>query len=186
MLLHIITHQPEMLTTIVQRTPLWVWGLLAALLALGASQMRQRTVGLRRVFTLPLGMAAFSIFSLAAAFGSTPAPGLAAAWLLACTSPVGLGLWLRPQPPVATRYHAATRHFDLPGSAVPLLLIVALFFIRYAVNVELALQPALAREASFALQVAALYGAFSGLFALRAARLWRLARSTHPAPARTH
>lgn len=186
MLLHIITHQPEMLVTIVQRTPLWVWGLLAALLALGASQMRQRTVGLRRVFALPLGMAAFSIFSLAAAFGSTPAPGLAAAWVLACTSLVGLGLWLRPRPPAATRYHAASRHFDLPGSAVPLLLIVALFFTRYAVNVELALQPALAREAGFALQVAALYGAFSGLFALRAARLWRLARSAHPAPARTH
>ena len=49
-----------------------------------------------------------------------------------------------------------------------------------------ALQPALAREAGFALKVAALYGAFSGLFALRAARLWRLARSAHPAPARTH
>ena len=181
MLLHIITHQPEMLVTIVQRTPLWVWGLLAALLALGASQMRKRTVGLRRVFTLPLGMAAFSIFSLAAAFGSTPAPGLAAAWVLACTSLVGLGLWLRPRPPAATRYHAASRHFDLPGSAVPLLLIVALFFTRYAVNVELALQPTLARETGFALQVAALYGAFSGLFALRAARLWRLARiSTTP------
>jgi hypothetical protein len=148
--------------------------------------MRQRTVGLRRVFALPLGMAAFSIFSLAAAFGSTPAPGLAATWVLACTSLVGLGLWLRPQPPAATGYHAASRHFDLPGSAVPLLLIVALFFTRYAVNVELALQPALAREAGFALQVAALYGAFSGLFALRAARLWRLARSAHPAPARTH
>ena len=181
MLLHIITLQPEMLLTIVQRTPLWVWGLLAALLALGASQMRQRTAGLRRVFTLPLGMAAFSIVSLAAAFGNTPAPGLAAAWMLACASLAGLGLWLRPQPPAATRYHAASRHFDLPGSAVPLLLIVALFFTRYAVNVELALQPTLAREAGFALQVAALYGAFSGLFALRAARLWRLARiSTTP------
>lgn len=183
MLLHIITHQPEMLATIAQRTPVWVWGLLAALLALGASQMRQRTVGLGRVFTLPLGMAAFSIFSLAAAFGSTtPAPGLAAAWVLACTSFMGLGLWLRPQAPAAARYHAATRHFALPGSAVPLLLITALFFTRYGVNVELALQPALARDTGFALQVAALYGAFSGLFALRTARLWRLARSATATP----
>ncbi len=106
MLLHIITHQPEMLVTIVQRTPLWVWGLLAALLALGASQMRQRTVGLRRVFTLPLGMAAFSIFSLAAAFGSTPAPGLAAAWVLACTSLVAWACGCAPsrlQPPATTQ-----------------------------------------------------------------------------------
>lgn len=186
MLLQIATHQPEMLLTIVQRTPPWVWGLLVALLLLGASQMRPRNAGLQRVFALPVGMAAFSIVSLAAAFGSAvPAPALAAAWVLAGATVAGLGLWLRPRPPAATRYHAASRHFDLPGSAVPLLLIVALFFTRYAVNVELALQPALAREAGFALQVAALYGAFSGLFALRAARLWRLARSAHPAPART-
>lgn len=178
MLLQIATHQPEMLLTIVQRTPPWVWGVLAALLLLGASQMRPRNAGLQRVFALPVGMAAFSIVSLAAAFGSAvPAPALAAAWVLAGATVAGLGLWLRPRPPAGTRYDAAQRHFSLPGSAVPLLLILALFLTRYVVNVELALQPALARDAGFALQVAALYGAFSGLFALRAARLWRLART---------
>lgn len=181
MLLHIATHQPEILIAIVQRTPAWVWGLLAALLALGASQMRQRTVGLRRVFAPPLGMAAFSVVSLETAFGSAaPAPGLAGAWLLACASLAGLGLWLRPLPAPSVRYHAAARHFTLPGSVVPLLLIVAVFLIRYAVNVELALQPTLARDTVFALQVATLYGGLSGLFALRAFRLWRLAH--HPIP----
>jgi len=40
--------------------------------------------------------------------------------------------------------------------------------------VELALQPALARDSGFALQIAALYGVFNGLFAARSLRLWKL------------
>ena len=39
------------------------------------------------------------------------------------------------------------------------------------------MQPAQAHDGAFAMQIAALYGAFSGLFAARALRLWRLVRS---------
>ena len=39
------------------------------------------------------------------------------------------------------------------------------------------MQPSLARDAGFALQIAGLYGMFSGLFGARALRLRRLARS---------
>ena len=41
---------------------------------------------------------------------------------------------------------------------------------------ELALQPPLAHDSTFTLQVATLYGVFNGLLAARAARLWQLAR----------
>ena len=59
MLLTLVLHQPQMLGTFVRHTPVWVWGLLAALLALGASQLRERTASLARVSALPLGMTAF-------------------------------------------------------------------------------------------------------------------------------
>ena len=47
-------------------------------------------------------------------------------------------------------------------------------------GVELALQPALARDSGFALQIAELYGVFNGLFAARALRLWKLVQRSAP------
>jgi hypothetical protein len=41
--------------------------------------------------------------------------------------------------------------------------------------VDVAIQPAVAREGTYTLAVAALYGMFSGIFLGRAARLWRMA-----------
>ena len=83
--------------------------------------------------------------------------------------------WIRSTAPAGARYCNASRRFDLPGSAMPLVLIMGIFLTKYLVGVELAMQPALARDSAFALQIAALYGAFSGLFVARAMRLWRLA-----------
>ena len=61
------------------------------------------------------------------------------------------------------------------GVFVPLLLIVGIFMVKYVVGVELAMAPRLAHDAQYALVVATLYGAFTGVFVGRAARLWRLA-----------
>ena len=65
---------------------------------------------------------------------------------------------------------------QMHGSSVPLGLILGIFFTKYVVGVELALQPPLAHDSTFTLQVATLYGVFNGLLAARAARLWQLAR----------
>ena len=40
------------------------------------------------------------------------------------------------------------------------------------------MQPTLARDGTFALQISALYGVFNGLFAARALRMWRLAQQS--------
>jgi hypothetical protein len=49
------------------------------------------------------------------------------------------------------------------------------FAVRYTAAVQLALHPVLGEQRSFVLPVAALYGAFSGIFIGRAMQLWRLA-----------
>lgn len=179
MLIDIATHQPQMLLPIVRQTPLWVWGLLAALLALGLGQLRPREAGLPRVLLMPLGMAAFSVYGLASAFGSHPA-GTLGAWLLAALLVAGASLLWRSQAPAGVRYYAGEARFHLPGSGVPLLLILGIFLTKYIVGVELALQPALVRDSTFTLQIAALYGLFNGVFLARAARLWRLTRQGTP------
>ena len=175
MLLNLIVHQPQALAQIVQQTPTWVWGLLAALLWLGASQLFDRTAGLRRVLLMPLAMTGFSAYGLASAFSSSAHAGAAVgAWLLIAAAAATLALWLQPKAPAGARYDSAARRFHLPGSAMPLALIVGIFLVKYFVGVELALQPALARDGTFALQIAVLYGLFNGLFVARAFRLWRL------------
>ena len=63
-------------------------------------------------------------------------------------------------------------------NAMPLALIVGIFLTKYFVGVELAMQPTLARDGTFALQISALYGVFNGLFAARALRMWRLAQQS--------
>lgn len=77
--------------------------------------------------------------------------------------------------PDATRFDAHTRTFQVPGSWVPLALMVGIFANKYVVGVTLNMHPEVAHEAIFTLGFSALYGAFSGVFAARAARLWRLA-----------
>lgn len=160
------------LAPIVQHTPAWVWGLLAALVILGWMQSRDRTAGLAAVTSLPIGMTIFGLWGTVAAFGRSPLAAQALGlWLVAA----GIALAALARRPAAAWYDRSTRSFDLAGSWLPLVLFLAVFATRYAVSVLLALQPALAEEHGFALPAAALYGAFSGVFLGRAAQLWRLA-----------
>jgi hypothetical protein len=182
MLIQMLVHQPQMLRPIVSNTPTWVWGLLAALVALGLSQARSRQVSLARTTLLPVGMSALSLAATASSFSHAPHFGLVLlAWLSGATAAVVI---LAPCASSGDiRYDSTTRSFFLPGSWIPLLLILAIFVVRYAINVELAMQPSLATESSYGLVAGALYGFFSGVFAARALRLWRLAGGWHVASA---
>ena len=46
MLIQMLVHHPQMLGTILKHTPTWVWGLLAALIALGLAPARSRSASL--------------------------------------------------------------------------------------------------------------------------------------------
>lgn len=174
MLIQTLTQHPEMFGLIVKKTPPWVWGLLAALTVLGLVQARQRTASWARVSLLPISMTALSIWGSVSAFGASPLFGyVMLAWLMAAA--VALAVLASMPAPRGALYDSASRRFTLPGSWVPMALIMGIFLTRYAVGIELAMQPGLARDGQFTLVVGALYGLFSGIFMARAARLWRLA-----------
>jgi hypothetical protein len=180
MLIQMLVHQPQMLGPIVKNTPLWVWGLLAALVALGLSQVRARTASPARIVLMPAAMTALSIWGTLSAFGQSLQFGsVQLAWIAAAS--LSLALVAPMAAPAGTRYDASSGRFHLPGSWVPMLLILAIFTVRYVVNVELAMQPALAQDDRYTLVTSALYGLFSGIFIGRAVRMWRL--SFGPAPA---
>jgi drug/metabolite transporter superfamily protein YnfA len=180
MLIQLISQHPQALGTIVKSTPTWVWGLLGGLLLLGASQLRTQTRTQQRVVILPITMFGLALYGMTSAFYSSGRFGaVIAVWLLAYA--VATALVTRLPAPGGTVYNPASGQFTVPGSAVPMALILGIFLTKYIVGVELAMQPALASDPAFALTVALLYGAFSGIFAGRTLRLLRLVPRHAPA-----
>lgn len=160
-----------MLTQILLHTPKWVYILFALLLWLGAKQLLANTLSLGRVTVMPIVMTGLSLFGVASAFGNSNLTLLA--WAAAAL--MTLSLVLQRALPPSTRYDEAMRRFHVAGSAVPLLLMMGIFFTKYGVGVTLALHPAMRHDAAFAIAIPVLYGVFSGVFAGRALRLWKLA-----------
>lgn len=161
-----------MLLRIVANTPVWVWILLLALFILGIIQSRPRAMTLRRTLILPTVMTGLSIAGTISTFGV--APSVLLTWSLTA----GTVAWLvgRRPVPARIRYDPNTGVFHLPGSVIPLLLILGIFLVKYMVGVMLAIQPVLSENAGFILLISSLYGAMSGIFVGRAARLWQVSR----------
>ena len=160
-----------MVLQILAHTPYWVFALFALLIWLGCKQLVTRRVSLRRITVLPLAMTGLSLYGVVSAFRDSP---LALAFWVAAAV-VAAFLLMQRRLHEATRYEAGTRSFQVPGSAVPLVLMMGVFFTKYVVGVQLAMHPELAHQPGFVWPVSLLYGAFSGIFAARALRLWKLA-----------
>lgn len=159
-----------MLIQIFSKTPIWVWVLLIALLALGYSQTRDRVIGLQRIMLMPVVMVTLSVLGTVSAFGTSPT--VLGVWLITTAAMASLVL-LRPATR-GTRFDNVSKQYEIPGSWLPMIVILAIFLTKYAVGVSLAMRPSLAHDDVFPLVVGALYGVFSGFFAGRAIRLWRL------------
>ena len=157
-------------------TPLWVWGLAAALLALGLWQRRTRHVAPAALLGLPLGMLALGLWTMAPGFVQLPATALV--WLLA----LGTGglMGHRWPAPTGACWHAATGRLHLPGSWLPLILIAIIFSLRYASNVALVINPALRHSLLTQSLLALAFGWLGGLFLGRALGLLALTRPSKP------
>ena len=163
-----------MLLQIILHTPKWVFAVFVLLLWLGCKQLMSGSVSLAKVTVIPIAMTGLSLAGVISAFGDSP--GALLGWAVAAAA-LGLVVLQQPLPP-STRYDRAEREFQVAGSAVPLVLMMGIFFTKYVVGVALAMHPELRQQASFAVAVPMLYGAFSGIFAARAVRLWKLAIRT--------
>lgn len=158
-----MTSTSPTLIQILAHTPRWVWLLLLALLALGALQLRARTVTPTRAVVLPVGMAVLSLYGVLAATSVQPAAGLV--WAAGVV--LALGLHRASGVPRGARWQPATRDVRVPGSWVPLALMLAIFATKFHAGVSLALDPALRGDALFGCGHAALYGLLSGSFLAR-------------------
>lgn len=170
-----------MFIQILSHTPLWVWGLLAALVALGLSQARERRVRPAGLLGLPLALLMLGLSSMVLRFTAVPVAALI--WLAAFGASAAWATRLNPPP--GARWLADERRLLLPGSWLPLQVILLVFAIRYAAGAGLALHPQWQASPAAVLPLSLVYGALSGFFAGRALTLWRLTRLTQPTrPAR--
>ena len=165
-----------MILQILVHTPLWVWGLLAALLALGLWQRLDRKVHWAQLLILPLALLALGLWSMASGFVAQPVAALL--WLGAIAAATVVGLRL-PRP-AAARWLVDEARLFLPGSWLPLMLIVAIFSLRYAAGVGQGLHPEWRTAASVQWPLALVFGALSGIFLGRALGLMQLAQPTIP------
>ncbi|MFT4266285.1 MAG: hypothetical protein QM586_03530 [Xenophilus sp.] len=159
---------------ILTHTPAWVFAVFALLAWLGGRQLLPGSTPLARAMSMPLAMVVFAAHGVVTGFGQSGAGALAVAdW--AAAAALALATVARVPLNPAVRYDIEARRFHQPGSAVPLALMMGTFLTKYAVGVTLAVHPAYAHQAGFAVGISALYGLFSGVFAGRALRLVRLA-----------
>jgi hypothetical protein len=159
---------------IINHTPRWVFGLFIALVLLGMQQTRTRTVTMTRMTLLPLAMLALSFWGVWNAFDGS-AVGVAC-WLGAM---LGAALFAqRFDFSSNVRFLPDTRSFIMPGSWLPLVLMMAIFFTKYAVGASLAQHGELRGLASFVAMASLAYGFWSGIFIGRMAQI--LARHGRP------
>ncbi|EHP42724.1 hypothetical protein OR16_12845 [Cupriavidus basilensis OR16] len=165
-----------MLTGILHHTPLWVWTLLAGLIALGLAQTVPRRMAPARATGVPIAMAVVSLGGVVSVFSPQPLAllgwGIGVAVALALAN--AIGAWQ------GIRWLEADRSLMVPGSWVPLALILCLFVTRFAVSVALAVSPGVLWHGSVAMPIGFIYGAVSGIFLSRSLVTWSLTRQALP------
>lgn len=163
-----------MITQILAHTPLWVFGLFFGLVYLGYQQSRTRLVSRNRLIVLPVAMLAWSLYSVWSTF-DTHVTAIVA-WACAWGAVVALGLARSPLQGASC--DADAKQFTVPGSWMPLGLMMGIFFFKYAVAVVHATSPGVLGTATAVVAVAGAYGLFSGMFAARALRVLGVMKQT--------
>ncbi|HKW82165.1 MAG TPA: DUF6622 family protein, partial [Burkholderiaceae bacterium] len=135
-------------------------------------------VSLARMTILPLVLLALSFSGVVSTFAHATIAILA--WATGVIAAIALGRPLLKAR--GARWSSETGLLHVPGSWLPLALMVALFLVKYGVGVTLAMHHAMAADTTFGACCGLAYGAFSGLFAARALSL-RSVASARIAPA---
>lgn len=159
----------EFASQIFKGTPFWVWIILVLLVGLGLRQLKPRTIKRPTVLIAPI------VFLLIGLMGAGRGPAGLTAWalMLGSTALATFFIW---QPKSTVRFDSSSDRLTLPGSVIPLFLMLAIFLVNYVVNVTLAIHPALKTTLFWQVGPALLLGALSGIFMGRAATLFSMNR----------
>ena len=159
-----------MIVQILSHTPLWVYATFFVLLVFGLIQTRTRTVSKLPALLLPAGMLALSLAGIYTSFGLATLPLTAWGMALASATVVGYSFFRD------TRIHCTAGTFFIPGSWVPLVVMMAIFVTKYVYAIMHAYNAAVIATPIFIGALSAIYGLLSGYFSSRAVNLIKLAQ----------
>jgi len=135
---------------IIQRTPVWVFPLIAGVLWLASLNLRQRTRHIGSLFVFPLVMLMLSVGN---SIGTSAPPALALADWIGCAG-VGAAIgWSLARKPLAI--DPAARRITLAGSMIPLAVSLAIVVLRYAFGYLYGRYPELRADPGYALALIA-------------------------------
>jgi len=137
--------QAQVISQIVAHTPIWAFGLLAALALLGLMATRPRDVRPWRVAMTP---AVFIVWGLASLAGKANFSALLAGEWLALAA-LGASLALATARLRGARLDVATGKVRLPGSVLPLIRNLVIFAVKYALAAAAAMAPAAAPHLAY-------------------------------------
>jgi len=163
-----------MLFQILAHTPVYVWGILAFLIYRGVLASREREMSVGRMLVIPILMLALSLQAIAMQFGV--ASGAMLAWAISAAL---AALSCRASGVDRASAGVMPGTLRIRGSWTPLVLMLTIFAVKYALAVALAIQPGLAGNALFAAAACGLLGLCNGCLLGRLAGDLAAARRPH-------
>jgi hypothetical protein len=160
----------------IAHTPLWVWPLFAVMLWLGARNLSTRERPLARMFILPAIILVIGLFNIATS--SADLTLVLPAFVVSLAIGVAIGWNLVPRGVVPLREQGRV---VVPGSIAPLLVVIAVLILRYAVGYTYGRWPELRSDPALTLEFAATGALLAGIVWGRALRFVRIYR--HPTTA---
>jgi hypothetical protein len=157
---------------ILRQTPTWVFPLFFCLVYVGYLQSKTREASRSRLVVVPVAMICLSLYGTWSAFGANPL-GFAA-WIGGAGLVLTLSGALRQPPGVS--YSTGSGRLTVPGSWVPMGLIMAIFFTKYFVSTALATEALSPRLPAFVGLSSFAFGLLSGAFLARALQVRKSAR----------
>lgn len=154
---------------IITHTPFWVWPVLALLIVIGLKRTQDRTVSAPRLVLMPLIILGLAAWNLAALGGS-----------LAAMAGLGLGIVAGTSAGLALEGRAGTTQVSrgvvhLRGDWISLLVLLAIFAMRYATTVVSMTAPTIAAGDAYHFVTALLSGFFAFLTLSRTGLRLRIA-----------
>ncbi len=155
--------------------PAWVPALLLGLVFLGYRQSQPRLVKPQALVAVALAMFGLSLFGVVSAFGGEPLALLAWAVAYAVTLLLGARQF------GSGSLSAVGTSVHIPGSWVPLALILAIFLAKFLLGFAAGVHSPLLHQPSFIAIMSAILGALSGGFGARALAVHRCAAAASAA-----
>jgi hypothetical protein len=152
--------------------PAWVFAVLLLLLWLGFVQSRSRLVAPAVVLAVAAGLAVWSGWGVVSSFGLHAA--VMASWGAGLVTAALLGRRLLA--PAGMRFDAVARRVRVPGSWLPLAVMLGIFSLKFVVGAAAGMGTPVAPGSLAAAAVALSLGLFSGAFLARARAIHAVAR----------